>query len=154
MNIIYVVSDGTGRTAEQILMAALTQFPGTSTEVMLKGEVRSERQIEEIVAEVAACKGVIVHTLVSDMLRESILRISRIHNVDAIDLMGPLLSRLTHHFADSPTGEPGLFFSLNKLRSLLTGMTGKVFLSTIHWFLFPILSFPVWEQEQPILHLP
>ncbi len=114
MNIIYVVSDGTGRTAEQILMAALTQFPGTSTEVMLKGEVRSERQIEEIVAEVAACKGVIVHTLVSDMLRESISRISRIHNIDAIDLMGPLLSRLTHHFADSPTGEPGLFFSLNK----------------------------------------
>ena len=114
MNIIYVVSDGTGRTAEQILMAALTQFPGTNTEIRLKGEVRSERQIEEIVAEVAGQKGVIVHTLVSDALRDSILRISRIHNIDAIDLMGPLLSRLTHHFADSPTGEPGLFFSLNK----------------------------------------
>ena len=114
MNIIYVVSDGTGRTAEQILMAALTQFPGTNAEIRLKGEVRSERQIEEIVAEVAGQKGVIVHTLVSDSLRDSILRISRIHNIDAIDLMGPLLSRLTHHFADSPTGQPGLFFSLNK----------------------------------------
>ena len=114
MNIIYMVSDGTGRTAEQILQAALTQFPGAVAEIVTKGEVRSEQQVEEIVAEVAGLHGLIVHTLVSDHLRECILRISRIHNIDAIDLMGPLLARLTHHFANSPTGEPGLFFSLNK----------------------------------------
>jgi len=114
MNTIYVVSDGTGRTAEQMLMAALTQFRGTTAEIRVRGEVRSDQQIEEIVAEVAGEKGIIVHTLVSDSLRETILQSSRIHNIDAIDLMGPLLSRLTHHFADSPAGEPGLFFSLNK----------------------------------------
>jgi len=114
MNKIFVVSDGTGRTAEQTLMAALTQFPGNEVEVIQKGDVRTESQIEEIVAEVVIYKGFIVHTLVSESLREDMLRISRIHNIDAIDLMGPLLSRLAHHFADSPTGEPGLFFSLNK----------------------------------------
>ncbi len=114
MNKIFVVSDGTGRTAEQTLMAALTQFPGTEVDVIQKGDVRTESQIEEIVAEVVVHRGFIVHTLVSESLREDMLRISRIHNIDAIDLMGPLLSRLAHHFADSPTGEPGLFFSLNK----------------------------------------
>lgn len=114
MSKVYVVSDGTGRTAEQTLMAALTQFPAFSVEVILRNEVRTEQTVEEIVAEAAEEKGFIVHTLVSDSLREVMLRISRIHNVDAIDLMGPLLSRLSHHFADSPTGEPGLFFSLNQ----------------------------------------
>jgi regulator of PEP synthase PpsR (kinase-PPPase family) len=114
MNRIFVISDGTGRTAEQTVMAALTQFPMSKVEVILKGEVRTEDQIREIVQEVVDRKGIIVHTLVSDALRENMLRISRIHNIDAIDLMGPLLSRLSHHFADSPTGQPGLFFRLNK----------------------------------------
>ncbi len=114
MQKIYVISDGTGRTAEQALMAAMTQFPRVSVDIIMKQEVRTEEQIQAIIQEVSENKGFIVHTLVSESLRESILRISRIHNVDAIDLMGPLLSRLTHHLANSPTEEPGLFFRLNK----------------------------------------
>jgi regulator of PEP synthase PpsR (kinase-PPPase family) len=114
MKKIYIVSDGTGRTAEQTVMAALTQFPGSNVDIMLKQEVRSEAAIEEIVVEAQSEHGFIVHTLVSESLRESMLRISRINNVDAIDLMGPLLSRISRHLADSPIGEPGLFFTLNK----------------------------------------
>lgn len=111
---IYIISDGTGRTAEQTLQAALTQFPGAIADIVLRGEVRSETRIGEIVAEAAENRGLIVHTLVSEQLREEMVRISRIHNVDSIDLMGPLLSRLSHYLSDSPTGQPGLFFSLNK----------------------------------------
>lgn len=111
---IYIISDGTGRTAEQTLQAALTQFPGAIADIVLRGEVRSEARIGEIVAEAAENRGLIVHTLVSEQLREEMVRISRIHNVDSIDLMGPLLSRLSHYLSDSPTGQPGLFFSLNK----------------------------------------
>jgi regulator of PEP synthase PpsR (kinase-PPPase family) len=114
MNKIFVVSDGTGRTAEQMLKAALTQFPGANVEIVHKVGVRSENQIEEIVAEVVNQKGFIVHTLVSEQLHGDMIRICRLHNIDAIDLMGPLLSRLSHHLENSPTGEPGLFFSLNK----------------------------------------
>ncbi len=111
---IFVVSDGTGRTAEQILLAALTQFPASRPEIILRQEVRNEALVEKTVMEAQAAKGIIVHTLVSEVLREQMLRLSRIHNVEAIDLMGPLLSRLSHHLANSPTQEPGLFFRLNK----------------------------------------
>jgi len=95
-------------------MAALTQFPDSRVDVVLKSEVRNEQAIEDIVTEVSEEKGFIVHTLVSESLRDVMLRLSRIHNVDAIDLMGPLLSRLSHHLSNSPTGEPGLFFNLNQ----------------------------------------
>jgi len=111
---IYVISDGTGRTAQQALMAAMTQFPDATVEIITKKEIRKEEQIEEIILEVVENKGIIVHTLVSEALREAMLRMSRIHNIDAIDIMGPLLSRLSHHLSNSPTGEPGLFFHLNK----------------------------------------
>ena len=114
MHKIYIVSDGSGRTAEQALMAAMTQFPDAAVDIITKKEIRTEDQIEEIMTEVAENKGIIVHTLVSESLRESMLRISRIHNIDAIDIMGPLLSRLSHHLSNAPTGEPGLFFHLNK----------------------------------------
>ena len=114
MNKIFVVSDGTGRTAEQALMAALTQFPNARVEIVLKQEIRSGQQIEEIMPEIQESKGIIVHTLVSEQLRECMVKLSRIHNIDAIDIMGPLLSRLSHHLANSPSGEPGLFFRLNQ----------------------------------------
>ena len=111
---IFIISDGTGRTAEQALGAAMTQFPKTEVQIITFKEIRSEEQIEEIMPEVVEQKGIIVHTLVSEHLREQMVRISRINNIDAIDIMGPLLSRLSHHLSNVPTGEPGLYFHLNK----------------------------------------
>ena len=114
MDKIFVISDGTGRTAEQTLKAALTQFPNSRVEIILKQEIRSEEQIEDLMPEIIRAKGIIVNTLVSQHLREMMVRISRDHNIDAIDLMGPLLSRLSVHLAHSPTEKPGLFSRLNK----------------------------------------
>lgn len=114
MKAIYIFSDGTGRTAERTLNAALTQFPKATVEIILKPEVRSEEQLEPLIAEVKKAGGMVVHTLVSQSLRDSLVRITRIHNIDAIDLMGPLLGRLSLYFANIPSQEPGLFFNLNK----------------------------------------
>ena len=114
MKRIFIVSDGTGRTGEQALMAAMTQFPNARVDIQIKPEIRSEQQIEEIMPEIVESKGIIIHTLVSHQLREFLIRTSRIQNIDAIDLMGTLLSRLTLHLANSPTEEPGLFYKLNK----------------------------------------
>jgi regulator of PEP synthase PpsR (kinase-PPPase family) len=114
MNRIFVVSDGTGRTAEQALNAALTQFPEPHPEIVRRTDIATIDQIEPIVMEAAMERSFIVHTLVSDLLRTEMARISRIHNVSAIDLMGPMLSRLAVFFEHSPVGVPGLFHNLNK----------------------------------------
>ena len=114
MDKIYVISDGSGRTAEQALKAALTQFPNARVEIIVKTEIRSEQQIEDIIPEIVEAKAVIVHTLVSESLRGTLIKASREHNIDAIDIMGPLLSRLSQHLENAPSQEPGLFFHLNK----------------------------------------
>jgi regulator of PEP synthase PpsR (kinase-PPPase family) len=114
MNRIFVFSDGTGRTAEQALMAAMTQFPESEVEIVRKGAIRTEQDIHDLTLEVAGANGIIVHTLVSEKLRESLLQNARIHNVEAIDLMGPLLSRLSQYLDHTPKGEPGLYFALNQ----------------------------------------
>ncbi|MGA3012722.1 MAG: pyruvate, water dikinase regulatory protein [Bacteroidales bacterium] len=114
MDKIYVISDGRGRTAEQAVMAALTQFPNARLEIVVKPEIRTEQQLAEIIPEIESSKSIIVHTVVSESLRSAIIKMSREHNIDAIDIMGPLLSRLSQHLENVPSEEPGLFFHLNK----------------------------------------
>jgi len=111
---IYIVSDGTGRTAEQALNAALIQFPEVKVNLIRKPKVRTEQKVTHVILEAKQNNGFIVHTLVTDKLREVMLRGGRKHNVGTIDLMGGLLGQLSEKFSVSPAEKPGLFGQLNK----------------------------------------
>jgi regulator of PEP synthase PpsR (kinase-PPPase family) len=111
---IFVVSDGTGITAEQTLRAALTQFTETDVGIELRPEIRTESQALAVVKEASEAGGFIVHTAVSKELRNCIADLGRLHNVQTIDLMGPLLAQLTQQLSNSPSERPGLFRELNK----------------------------------------
>lgn len=114
VNTIFVVSDGTGRTAERTLRAALAQFPGAEVEIVVRSNVRTVDRVRRVVAEAAAAQGFIVHTIVTRAVREAMIRTGRESNVETIDLMGPLLARLTETLAASPAEKPGIFARLNK----------------------------------------
>jgi regulator of PEP synthase PpsR (kinase-PPPase family) len=111
---IFVLSDGSGHTAEQVLQAALTQFSEVPVNIELRPEVRSEGRVVEVVDEAAASGAFIVHTMVSQDLRNAVADQARLHNVETIDLMGPVLAQLTHQFSVLPLEKPGLFRELNK----------------------------------------
>ncbi|MCP4543859.1 MAG: kinase/pyrophosphorylase [Chloroflexi bacterium] len=107
MNRVFAVSDSTGITAEHVLSAALLQFAGAKVEIERRPGVRTEEQVRQVVQETAEVGGFIVHTLASDKLRQVMLRTGRLHNVETIDLMGPLLARLAQQLAVTPSGKPG-----------------------------------------------
>jgi regulator of PEP synthase PpsR (kinase-PPPase family) len=111
---VFVISDGTGRTAAQILEAALTQFPDTEVDITIRPQVRTNGQVLDAVTEAREADGFIVHTVVSRHLRDYIIQSGRLHRVETIDLMGPLLAQLTDKFAGVPSERPGLFYMLNK----------------------------------------
>jgi regulator of PEP synthase PpsR (kinase-PPPase family) len=114
MHHVFAVSDGSGATAEQVLNAALTQFRGAPVEIKRLSRVRTVQRVRQVVREAAQVSGCIVRTLVLDELREEMLREGRFHNVETIDLMGPLLARLSQQLSISPAEKPGLFRQLNK----------------------------------------
>lgn len=114
MNRIYIVSDGTGRTAQQALSAALTQFPGATVEIVVRPRVRTKKRAREVVLEAARSGAILVHTIVTSEVREAIVTSARENNVEKIDLMGPLVARLADRLAVSPSEKPGLFAQLNK----------------------------------------
>lgn len=109
MSTIYVISDGTGRTAQQAVKAALTQFKGSNPEIKRYGNILNIQQVMEVVSWAKAEKAIIIHTLVTDKLREELVKLTRIHHVESIDLMGPLLHRLSDHLSADPSEEPGLY---------------------------------------------
>jgi regulator of PEP synthase PpsR (kinase-PPPase family) len=110
MTKIFAVSDGTGSTADTVARAALAQFD-KQIEVEIRSNIRSAEQIHEVVAEAAHVGGIIVHTLVSDDLRREMFNIGRSLNVSTIDLLGPLLVRLSETLSASPRAKPGVFKS-------------------------------------------
>jgi regulator of PEP synthase PpsR (kinase-PPPase family) len=110
---IFVASDGTGRTAEQAVNAALTQFQGLQVEISRFSDIRSLIQVHELVKRAKAVRAMIVHTFVADKTREEMFRVARLHDVETVDLMGPLLDRLSDHLSSNPSEQPGLYRTLN-----------------------------------------
>lgn len=113
MHQIFVASDGTGRTAEQAVRAAMTQFAGQNIEILRFSDIRTNLQIQQLVRQAIEMKAFIVHTLVSDKIREELFRVARLHDVETIDLMGPLLDRMSDQFSANPIEQPGLFRTIN-----------------------------------------
>jgi regulator of PEP synthase PpsR (kinase-PPPase family) len=109
-----VASDGTGRTAEQAVRAAMTQFANQEIEILRFSDIRTNKQIQHLVQQAVAMKAFIVHTLVSDKLREVLFREARLHDIETIDLMGPLLDRMSEQFSVNPSEQPGLFRVINE----------------------------------------
>lgn len=111
---IHIISDGTGKTAEQIVKAALVQFENLNEEIIIHSEVRTEDQIVAIFDSIFQSKCFVVHTVVSFELRNKIVEYGKIYSIRTIDLMGPLLSQISSHLSIEPVEKPGAFHELNK----------------------------------------
>lgn len=111
---IFVVSDATGQTAEMVLRAALVQFQGAEVEIHRFSHIQAPEQVKRIVEEAAEVSGFIVHTLVSEEIREVVLNEGRARDVAIIDLLGPLLFRLSDLLKAPPLAKPGLFRQLQE----------------------------------------
>jgi hypothetical protein len=111
---IYVISGGTGASAEQVVHTVLAQFPESSVPVITIAHVRRTEQVREIAAQAAANDGTIVHTMVDADLRSALLQYADEYGVMTIDLMGPLLNRLSTQLQQPPLNEPGLYRRLNQ----------------------------------------
>lgn len=105
---VFAVSDGTGATSERVIRAALAQFE-ENVEVQRFGEVRTVDQVREVVRQAAQANALVVHTLVKPRPRQALFDEGRRLNVKTLDLMGPLLERLSDVLETAPLAQPGLY---------------------------------------------
>lgn len=114
---IYVVSDATGDTALRMMQAALVQFQNAAVRLVRRARVQKPRQVHQVVHEARECQAIIIHTLVSDDLRRVMRAECRTHGVDSLDIMGPILERLTVHLNVIPQEKPGLFQDITEAKT-------------------------------------
>ena len=105
---IFLVSDSTGETAEKIAQAALAQFSYIkSISLVRRRYIRTGAQIEAVLAEAQKQRGLIIFTFVSESLRMKIREGALKTGLFAVDLLGPILTAMSHFLNRPPSADPG-----------------------------------------------
>lgn len=111
---IFVLSDGTGETADQMIKAALVQYVRDGLKIIRYKNVRTEAQVASIFEEAHTVRAVLVYTVVTDNLRTFIEKLSVQSGVPSVDLLGPLMGLLSKFLTKDPHSQPGLFHQVNE----------------------------------------
>ena len=112
--IVFIVSDATGETAYRVTRAALAQFKDTLIELEWRQGMRTIEQVRHVVAEAAATRGIIVHSIVIPPLRDVLLEESRSHGVECVDVIGPVLMHFSDWLGHDPAMQPGVTRSIDQ----------------------------------------
>ncbi|CAM5793641.1 MULTISPECIES: pyruvate, water dikinase regulatory protein [Brevibacillus] len=112
--LIYVVSDSIGETAELVVRAVASQFDRFSIDVHKYPYIEDKESIDEIIASAKEMNAMVVFTLVVPELKTYIVEQAQKHGIRTIDVMGPLLTTLQEMLHEPPTGKPGLVRRLDE----------------------------------------
>ncbi|WP_432806482.1 pyruvate, water dikinase regulatory protein [Lederbergia lenta] len=107
-HIIYVVSDSVGETAELVTKAAISQFNGSNAILKRYPFVEDIDNINEVLAMARNDQGMIVYTLVKPDIREYMKEQAKEQQINAVDVMGPIMDMFERNFDKAPLNEPGL----------------------------------------------
>ncbi len=111
---IYLLSDGTCRTCEQVVRAVLVQFSQINVRLLRKANVRRPETVRSLVKKAAAEDALVFYTLVDNRARRAIQEAARERMVPAVDLLGPVLGSLYDLFSRAPRAKPGILYESNR----------------------------------------
>ncbi|MFD1038508.1 pyruvate, water dikinase regulatory protein [Virgibacillus byunsanensis] len=112
--LVYVLSDSVGETAELVIKAGLSQFNNGEYKIQRIPYVEDEGTIDETLQIAKEQQGIIGFTLVDPRLREYTNKRAKELNIEAIDIMGPMMKSMERVFENSPRLEPGLVHKLDE----------------------------------------
>lgn len=112
--VIYLLSDATGETAEKMVLAALTQFRDKPVRMTRVNNVRTKNQVYEALDEALSNHGLVVYTIVNRELAQLVHDECDGLGLISIDLLTPLLLKVAHYLGRSPKETPGLLHGVDE----------------------------------------
>ena len=94
---VHLVSDSTGETLNAMAKAVVARFDGVIPIEHIYALVRSDRQMERVLAEIASAPGVVLHTLVDRELRDQLEEGCRVLDMPQIAALDPLVGALSRY---------------------------------------------------------
>ena len=113
---IIIASDSVGETAELVVSACTSQFDhyGTNTDIVRYPYIETRENIDEVIQMAKDESAIVVYTLVKREIRDYIYEEAKKHDIDAIDIMGPLMNVLIKQTGTQPCCEPGIVHKLDE----------------------------------------
>lgn len=111
---VFILSDSVGETAELVIKAGLSQFINGDYRLQRIPYVDDKETIDETLQLVKEKNGIIGFTIVDPELRSYVNEQAEKLEIEAIDIMGPMLSSMERVFKNEPRLEPGLVYKLDK----------------------------------------
>ncbi|MCK4308645.1 MAG: kinase/pyrophosphorylase, partial [Candidatus Atribacteria bacterium] len=91
---VYIISDSTGETAQNVVHAALSQFDSDDIKLKLFAHIESKKDITGIISQINKEKGFIVYTIVKPELRSFLKEESKKQSVVSFDMFGPIMENI------------------------------------------------------------
>ncbi|HBA88933.1 MAG TPA: phosphoenolpyruvate synthase regulatory protein [Geobacter sp.] len=110
---VYLLSDATGETVERVARAALTQFKDIDVRLHRMGQIRNQEDILRALDEVDRTPGIVFYTLVNTELAQFVRNEVEARQLEAVDLITPLLFKLAEFLETRPQKLPGLQYEMN-----------------------------------------
>ena len=111
--VVYVVSDSVGETAEFVVKAVAAQFNGGNVEIRRYAFAEDIEDIEEIINIASQSNSIIAYTIAIPKLKEYLDQRALEEGVMAVDIMQPLIEVFMKKFNRQPNHQPKLLRKLD-----------------------------------------
>lgn len=112
--VVYVISDSVGETAELVVKAVATQFNGGHVEIRRNSYVEDHEDIEDVILLAKKWNSLIAYTIVIPALKEYLDKRASEEGIEAVDLLSPLMDAFVTKLNQEPHHQPGLMRKLDE----------------------------------------
>lgn len=110
---LHLVSDATGETLITVARAAAAQYENVSAIEHVYPLVRTQKQLERVIAEIEASPGIVLYTLLEGALTERLETKCGEFGVPCLSILGPVLRLLQSYLGAETTPRVGAQHTLN-----------------------------------------
>lgn len=110
---LHLISDATGETVIAVSRAVVVQYEGVSSIEHVYPMVRSQAQLERVIAEIKAAPGVVLYTLVDSGLAQRLEAACQTIGAPSLSVLQPILNLFQAYLGAAANPKPGAQHMLN-----------------------------------------
>src|SRR3954469_4226205 len=110
---LHLISDATGETLTTVARAATAQYTKMTPVEHVYPLVRTQKQLDRVLAEIDEAPGIVLYTLLEDVLVERLERHCRDLSVPCLSILGPVLAMLQSYLGTETSHRVGAQHTLN-----------------------------------------
>ena len=111
---LHLVSDSTGETVSSVARAALAQFEHAKPEEHVWSLIRTQGQLEKLIAALDTHPGVVMFTLVNSEMRDALRKACDARRLPCIPVLGPVVNALSNYLREEATGTTGAQYEMSE----------------------------------------